>query len=248
MTSRRLNKMPKLHFQIRLLGPVLIIAGLWLGAAGSAPTTPADQFERPDTATIRNTTRNILESPAFSPHKSFRQWLMEKLILGLPRNIDRFSGVGQVIFWILLVWCILTLIAILTHFIWTIVMMVKGRSGPIPPGKRRPHFMSEQNLTYPQLLDKTNRSARQGAYRQALGLMMLALLRRLEAAGILHYHQSKTNGDYLREYQTDQPQINNFKRFVQDFEGLVYGGGYCEYSHYQRLRVLFEQIGRHVEK
>ena len=70
--------------------------------------------------------QEILSDPRFASHKTFWQWLGEKLARWegphLPKGAKRF------IFWAVMTWCILTLLAIFAHLIWTIWLLARPQT------------------------------------------------------------------------------------------------------------------------
>lgn len=213
-------------------------------ASGTASAAAA--FSRPDPETIRSVTREILADPRFAPRKTWAQWLAEKLgnwdgpDLGLP------EGIAEVVVWILLIWCVLTLLAILGHFIWTIAVLIglPGGRRSVPPART----MQAQRLTPDQTLARMQALAQAGQFREALGLMMAALLEALGSAGILKLHESKTNGEYVREYPDGRPGREDFRQFIRSGDAAVYGGSPCGAATYHELHGLFERIQQHVQR
>jgi hypothetical protein len=90
------------------------------------------------------------------------------------------------------------------------------------------------------------RLAELGRFREALGMMMLVLLRRLDERGIVRFNPGKTNGDYVREYPSVGPGREEFQSFSGTFDVLVYGGGSCRQETYRNMQSLFEQVQSHV--
>ncbi|MCK4822206.1 hypothetical protein KA005_40965, partial [bacterium] len=84
------------------------------------------QFNRADVETIKIHTHQILSEQDFAPKKMFRQWLGEKLFKWKGPKFDLGRGWTTIICWIIIIWCILTLIAILIHFILTIRLLIRS--------------------------------------------------------------------------------------------------------------------------
>ena len=212
-----------------------------LHAQGSSERPPG-RLERADAATIRTEVRNILSEPRFAPRRTFLQWLADKLSgwkgpsLGLPKSLT------TVLFYIFLVWCVLTLLAILAHLVWTVVVTVKGSAKGSGMSWRRADTASEGEATYDELCREMRRLAEQGLFRRATGVMMRALLCWLDRVEAVTFHHSKTNGDYVREYTRELPQRDGFRRFAVGFDVLVYGNAPCEAATYERMKTLFEQV------
>lgn len=237
---------------IATIAAVLLLAVLpaALGAdtSGRTPGTerPASgRFERPDPETIRADVQEILSDRRFAPRWSFWEWLREKLgSLRLPAFGG--SGVGVVLIWIILIWCVLTLLAILGHFVWTVVTLVSGRRGRYHPGRALGE--EAEDASYEELRRRASELAQAGRHREAIGVMMMMMLRWLDQAGRVRFHQSKTNGDYVREYPAGRAGRQEFDRFALDFDVTFYGGAPCGAGDYDRMESQFEQVLKHVQE
>ncbi|MEN6424157.1 MAG: DUF4129 domain-containing protein [Phycisphaerales bacterium] len=221
----------------------LVLAVLALGQPGVADGKDAEtpKYERPDTQTIKNHTREILADPQFSPQKTFRQWLTEKLSRWNRRDLDLPDGVGRFVLWAVISWCILALLAILIHLGWTIWMAVRRPKRPgVVAGPGASHLYEQ--LSFEQLWQKSQELARQGAFREAAGVLLIALLRRLEALHVLRFHTSKTNGEYLREYPGEQAGRPQFVQFIGMFERSIYGGIEVPRQAYETMDSLAQRI------
>jgi hypothetical protein len=95
--------------------------------------------------------------------------------------------------------------------------------------------------SYHELRGLMGRLANQGAFREAVSVMMLALVRWLEHLDILRFHHSKTNGDYVREYGAGRWGREDFRRFVIAFDASVYSGAPCGRDAYESLNAIFER-------
>jgi len=207
--------------------------------AASADRTP--QYERPDAQTIKDCTREILSDPQFAPHKTFGQWLREKLGKWGRPDARLPRGLGEFLFWAVIVWCLLTLLAIFIHFIWTIWMLVRRPKGPgIAVGSEG--LALYERLSFEQLWEKSRELAQRAAYRDAAGVLLMALLRRLDASRVLRFHASKTNGEYLREYPGQTPGRPQFAEFVDAFERSVYGGVEVPKQTYETMNSLAQRV------
>ena len=71
---------------------------------------------------------------------------------------------------------------------------------------------------------------------------MLTLLRWLDNAGVVSFHLSKTNGDYVLEYSSRQPGREHFRQFVLAFERVIYGGDVCDQKAFERMTSRFQQV------
>jgi hypothetical protein len=199
------------------------------------------EYRRTDIETIRGTVTEIVSDPAFMPRKTFGQWLQEKLRKWDRPNLDLSSRVSAVIFWVFMIWCILALVAILAHLGWTIWLGVRP-SGNLR-GAGGVSGLAADEITSPEeLWNRSTALARAGAFREAMGLLLLALLRRLETREIVTFHRSKTNGEYVAEYPRDLAGREAFAAWVGAFERTIYGGLPVVGQTYETMTSAAERI------
>jgi len=210
--------------------------------------TSAQGYQRPDAATIKAQTREVLSDSRYAPRVSFSfwQWLAAKISSWDAPDIGPSDLLVKTLLWIVIIWCILALVAILGHFIWTIAMLI----GPSrDAGSDTPHgdmFSELSGCSYEELRRRIDALAREGRFRPAVGAMMLALLRWLDRCRMVVFHESKTNGDYLGEYPAGRPETAKFRSFVAAFDGTIYGGHTCDRGLFDQMNGLFEEIRRDV--
>jgi hypothetical protein len=222
---------------------LLAVGAAWVAwvPAGAAPTDRTSQYERPDAQTIKDHTRQILSDPQFAPRKTFAQWLQEKLRRWDRPDVRLPRGIGTFLLWAVIAWCLLALLAIFIHFLWTIWVLVRRpQISGIPLGAEG--SVLYERWSFEQLWQKSQDLAQRGAYRDAAGVLLLALLRRLDASRVLRFHTSKTNGEYLREYPGQAPGRSQFAQFVAAFERSIYGGLEVPKQTYETMNSLAERI------
>ena len=231
----------RLSFLIAGVVTALVLSGLAAGGPRARTTTasaPAD-YARADAQTIQTHLDKILSDPRFAAHKTLWQWLGEKLVRwGGPHLPD---AAKRVIGWVVIIWCVLTLLAILAHLAWTIWLLARPQRGSLAselPGDGENY----ENASFEQLWARSAELARTGAFRAAVGLLLVALLRRLDALKVLHFHKSKTNGEYVREYPSQQAGHREFMQFVLAFERSIYGGSEVARSAYDTMTTLAQQV------
>lgn len=216
---------------------------LALSAPGQE-TLPEDlegwALERPDAQTVHRQMQDLLSDETYQPRRSLLQSLKDFLFGWDPEMPEISSALGRLLLWGLLIWCIITLLAILAHFIWTILVMAPG-------GKA---FKAAADPAVPELTDKSaeqlyalaQRMAQEGNYTQALTCLLLAVLKTLDARGILRFHASKTNGDYVRDFPREYQQYTEFKMMVDLFERSVYGRVLSAQAAFERMTLLARNL------
>ena len=219
------------------------------GGLPPAARSPAVAAPRPDAETIRQATRDILADPRFSPRKTFLQWLLEKLSWDWTGPAGNWPAADPRWFWPVIVLCMAILAAILGHFGWWVAVQWRSRRRAARAAgldAEFAHFRRAEDLPEEDLAALARRLAAARRFREALGALALALLRRLDVAGILRFQTGKTNGEYLREFPRAAPGREPFGRFVAAFDRTVYGGAACGPDTYARLNALREEIAAHV--
>jgi hypothetical protein len=216
-----------------------------VGAGLAASPAHKQRFVRPDPETVRTEIKEILAHPRFAPHVSplqqVRLWIGEKLagLLGLLR------GGSTTLLLVVIIWCVLTLAAVLGHIIYTTRLALR-KSKHMASGLDLDDFEHLKDKPYEELLAIMRERAAKGRFREAIGVMMLALLRWLDDAELVMFHQSKTNGDYVREYAPDDAGRGDFGQFAVAFDAAVYGRATCDRTAYDDMNHLFEQVQHHA--
>jgi hypothetical protein len=246
--------MPVRRYSLRALRGVLLAGVLCaaVGAAAGAPPVAADgdaAYDRADPPRVRAEIRRILDDPRFALRESLWERAMgviHEWLASLLRWGARGAWWARALMWVLLGWCVLAVLAVLAHLVWTIVMVVRGRRGPAAGAVRRAGVPTVRELTYDQLCRRMAELARAGAFREAVGVMMQALLRRLDDVEIIRLARGKTNGDYVREYPRARGGREAFRRFALAVDHAVYAGGACDLRAFQAVRRRFDEVRQDV--
>lgn len=232
---------------LRRSGAAIIVLTCGLAWLLTMPVAAADNrdfkpaaYQRPDAETISAETRRILSDPQLSPRWSFGQWLLSKIS---DWNIPYLgSGFAGVLSWIVLIFCGLVVLGLLALLGWTIYVLWQGRARRPDRGGARSHADVVRAASFDKLFEMMRRAVASGDYAEAASLMMIALLRWLSDRKIVRLHDSKTNGDYVREYPGELHNRDLFRRFVLAFDATVYGHRACGHGDYQALDTLFRRI------
>ncbi len=231
-----------------------LLSSGWLSASASTGAVPLEisgpspRFHRPSVSAIRETTQKILDDPQFAPRKSFWQiiseWFANKFKNShFPRLPE---GLASILLWTLVIWSILALLAILGHVIWTLIVLLRNTSAHSASLSSLTLVNAGQKMTYEELMARIRELTAQGEFRQAAALLMIALFKYLDQAGLVRFHESKTNGDYIREFPPGREERAQLGQLALAFDETVYGGKTCDLQTYQQLYGIFERIQTHV--
>ncbi len=92
-------------------------------------------------------------------------------------------------------------------------------------------------------LAASQEAAGQGSYKEALRLLLLALLLQLDGEGALDYHYSRTNGEYLKELgQRGFPARIPAAELFSLYEKVWYGRSRCLREDYDRGLKLYSVV------
>ncbi len=89
-------------------------------------------------------------------------------------------------------------------------------------------------------LADSRKAAEKGSYKEALRLLLLALLLQLDEEGSLDYHYSRTNGEYLRQLrERSYPACSPAAELFSLYEKIWYGRAGCRREDYDRGLKLY---------
>lgn len=231
---------------------LLITAGIvssWSpgGHADEFAAERATRFDRVDAETIKMHTRQILSEPALASRTTPWQWFRERLGRWRGPHLELGSGWATFAWYVILIWCILTLLAIFVHLIWTIRLVIwpnaRGQNATAGPGSE-----PVETISFEELCKIARELAEKGAFCEAISTMILGLLCWLDSTGTIRFHRSKTNGDYVREYPSDLAGWNEFRQFVLTFEQRIYGSAPCDHQTFWQMNALMECIREGITK
>jgi hypothetical protein len=188
----------------------------------------------PDDDRIRATLEEISRREEFNPQgwsSPDFTWL-QKFFEWLGTLLDA----APVLFWILLITCIILLVAILAHIIWTVRKVFGGGKGK--DGLSR----AERRRLSAAYLQAANEAADTRAFTEAVRNLFLALVYRFDESGKLHFEPARTNREYLRHF-VKQPQLQEpLQVFVDTLDEHWYGMHELPESAYRDCRQRFDTL------
>jgi hypothetical protein len=218
----------------------IVVSGVW---AALARAQGPEAYDAPEPERVRRELREILgQRPEARPRqddswaKDVAEWVGE-LFEPLGR-LDWLEGIGLMG----KVLAVVVTVVLLALMVWAIARWIRNvqRRGSRAGGEvtriDRPRRMSRE-----QLVDRMAQCADRGEHLAALGLMLNVLLRDMAQAGRIALDESKTNGQYLREYPRRDDR-EAFSRFVRHVELRQYRQGACGADDYRRMHQVFQEL------
>lgn len=211
------------------LGTLLPCAAAW--PASQRVGAPA---AIPDSA-VRATAEAIFRNSAYRPADTrtrIWQWLLGEIgeLLNALLPAWRAVRANPVLYWSLIVLLGLLAAALLARGVEA-ALRRGGSASPVLPSSRRTAGRD------PWLL--AQEEAARGDFTAAAHALYLALLEAAARQGQIRPHPCKTAGDYLRELRAGGSTLRErFRDFARAYEVIIYGLGWCDREHFERLRAI----------
>ena len=211
---------------------ILMIALVFCPAVGAAPADLDRGIKRisdEERRHVRQTVAEVLAQPEFrqahDPSPGWGERLLEKLKNALSWLRDRLWGLPVWLGWLIVAWMVLTLIAILAHFVYVLLSQVgvgRGRR----TGRRRPEYRiyGDRKEGFDAVFAEAQRQLQAGRWAAAVRYLYVAAILWLDQHGRVRFRESKTNRDYIRELAPHAGAQQRFRTLTQAFDVAVYGG------------------------
>lgn len=214
---------------MRGASPAVVLHALLGGGLGMAltPAVGGELAQRQDQA--RALARQVLDTREFRGSQAAESW-MQRLghwLLETAKGVGQwFSDMPTWLVWLLTIWMVLALLAILAHMGWSLWLMLAGpaRGGTDSERARwAGDLLGIDDLDPQGVHAQALKLLQSGQWTQAVRWLYVAAILRLDLQGRIVFRPSKTNADYLRELRPHAPQQEQFRRLTQWFEQVVYG-------------------------
>jgi hypothetical protein len=192
----------------------------------------------PGDEAVRRRLQEVYERPEFRPQGD-TDWL-RKLLEAFFAWLGGLHGTAPLLFWALLVGCLVLLAVILAHLAWTVrrAFAVAGRSRARDAGAAARRRLS---------LACREEAARRAAahdYVEAIRLLFLALVYRFDEEGRVSFERAYTNREYLHLFADRPTTHDGLKVFVDTLDDQWYGQRPGEQGQYERCLSLYDRLSR----
>jgi len=224
--------------------------------SAASPSGAADRIELADYhGATRDAVNRVLAEPEFADLRrdvqswwmALLQWL-ERTVLGIGRWFDR---IPSWLWWTIVIWLILTLLAIFAHFayvLWGMIVSSAARRGPAgesPSG--RGELLGIRDLEFDSVYRRARELLSSREWAQATKYLYVAAILWLDRQGWAQFKSSKTDYDYLREL-SDRPRSRQaFRDLTNRFESTVYGGVPSTADLCQEMTSLLDHLFREAD-
>lgn len=215
-------------------------AALALSLVAAAPAVD------PSAAQVRAEVERIFRGSEF--RKSAAQLLLDWLLDWLSRIASKLGGLREAapfLFWFMLVGCIVLLLGILAHMVWTLRSIFW-----------LPRFVADARLSGSR--ERLARSATyygmararsvEGDYTEAVRCLFLSLVYRLDESGDVLFPKARTNREYLSLFNEKPDLARDLRVFVDLLDENWYGRHETAGAAYEHCSELYDRIsGKHEQ-
>ncbi len=151
------------------------------------------------------------------------EWVFEKLGKLVPQPKPLHVGNSDWLLWVL---CPLLIVLLAFVFAYAVRRFAAGAEERKESRQGVAEILESDDAASTdadEWLEAARELARSGDYRRAYRAVFVALLLRLDRAGILRYERSRTNGEYLRGLRKQTALLEVVQPFANAFDARWYG-------------------------
>jgi hypothetical protein len=177
----------------------------------------------------------VFKRPEFDERPSF--FRLGELLARFFAWLASLHGTAPVLYWVLLLGCVILLGLLLSHLGWVVYSALFYRRGGSSAAERqwRRHLSRDY-------AEAASQAARAGDYTEAVRCLFLSLVYHFDESGRVTYLPSGTNREYLAGF-ADRPAVyRDLALFVDILDDNWYGQQTTSPQQYQRCRSVFDAI------
>jgi Domain of unknown function (DUF4129) len=174
-----------------------------------------------------------------------QEWWELKTTQIEPPNLKLPSWLDSPIWWAIaqaIFWVIVTLLAVWAS--WQIWQLLRFYIHNFKKRNKTTDGSAQttiKDVSVAQWLLRSQKLQQQGKYRQACRCLYMALLQRLNDAGIALHQPSRTDGEYLQLIQ-ELPQPVPYETLITIHQQLYFGNAEASASTFEQCQQAYQQI------
>jgi hypothetical protein len=202
------------------------------------PALGATDSPQPSETEIRQRLKEVFARPEFSPpEKTFYEWLREQLVR-LFAWLGGLREVNPLLFWVLLVACLVLLLLVGVQVVWAVRRALSGDSRLLAAEEAQVK-RQRQSLAY---REEAGRRAMLGDFTEAIRFLFLSLVYYFDESGRVGFQQAYTNREYLSLF-ADRPDIREeLAVFVDTLDDHWYGQRPTDSAQYEKCLALYQTL------
>ena len=219
-----------------------------LVAAGAVKTSPDEVQREVDAVFSDPAFQEGLEASHAGPEALLAMVSREiqRLFLKLLEYFNEFHAEHYFVFWAVFMMLLVVLILILTHIGWSLSLAFRGIPGSEKGlGDDGP---SERTRRFRDLREEARRLAVEGRFRDAVRVLLLALLSLLEERRVLTVARGWTNREILSRLRVQSSLGQEMELFRDAVEAACYGGVAAGVEDFERCYSTLEHLTAQIDQ
>ena len=214
--------------------------------ASRAPASPADGQLSAFHAQTREAVRDVLAEREFAELQRDKQppWWARWVFRTIQAVRDFFNAMPAWLLWTILIWMVLTLVAIAGHLLYVLLQSV-GAVSCRASVKRRAldgELLGIRELEFDSVYARSQQLLAAGDWAAAARYLYVAAILWLDRRGRIVFRISKTNRDYQRELASHPPAHGPFESLTTLFDRAVYRGDQPDARLCGQMHALLQRI------
>lgn len=215
-----------------------------------APAQPASDYQN----RFREQSAKVLSQSEFNKLRAEEEddWSLMRTLLKAIASIGKFfANLPGWLYWTLVIWMVLALLAIMAHLIYTLVKLIgASRGGAQSPGQAAAihgELLGVRNLDHQWVFAEANRLAAAGQPEAAIRHFYVGCILWLDRKQHVTFRKSKTNHDYARELAKRPAMASAFTRMTNLFETTAFGEAPATQADCQSMAELSRQLSHELD-
>jgi Domain of unknown function (DUF4129) len=168
-------------------------------------------------------------------------WInLAKMLADFFAWLGSLSGSAPVLFWVLVIGCVVVLTLLLIHISWAVLSVISAaqRARREMAGQQQRRYLSGSYAT------AADQAARAGDFTEAVRCLFLCLVYHFDESGRISFLPAGTNREYLGRF-ADRPAVHrDLAVFVDTLDDNWYGQRPTPPEQYRQCRDRFDSIYR----
>jgi Domain of unknown function (DUF4129) len=194
---------------------------------------------KPNEEQVRHKLDEVFARPEFSGQDdTLLMRLILQLIAGFFRWLGSLYDTAPVLFWMLLIGCLVLLVLLVVHIVWTVrrVWFAADRHSSHDPNAAQRQQMSLQFRA------EADQRAAAGEFTEAIRCLFLSLVYRFDESGRVNFQQAYTNREYLALFADRPPVQQQLGVFVDILDDFWYAQRPTDQARLARCLELYQSL------
>jgi len=193
----------------------------------------------PSGGEVRQKLDDIFSRPEFTEEKQNNLWTwLAKVLSNFFRWLGTLHEAVPVLFWIILISCLVLLFLLVIHIVWTLRRVFGLGSKPAGLDVTA----ETRKLLSQSFLKQAQQCAGRLDFTEAIRFLFLSLIYRFDETGNVSFQKSYTNREYLDLFADRQRVYGDLKVFVDTLDDHWYGQVPTDRQNYEHCWAIYQTL------